>query len=1035
MMWAYHGVIEVVGVLGAVLGLSLALFSAPAHAQDARETMLKAFTNPPASCRPHTRWWWMGNAITKDDLTWQLQQMHGQGIGGVEQITMQPVYEKGNAPYLSEEFFGLVAHAIQEAKKRGIEFSLNFGGPGWVLGGDWTPKEDRSQNMVPTAMQIEGGRRFSGAVPTSVGDVPHTGQLPARDITPDDRLVAVIAGRLADGVLEESSLIDLTPRVDGRRLEWDVPEGRWRLMAFWLTFTGQGNAVDHVSKAAMERYCEYLGGRFRAELGEEFGKTIDSLFCDSFEVALIDNGIYWSGDLLERFKAFKGYDLTRFLPAIWFEVDAISPKIRYDVNEFLHRVGLDAFFKTFLDWCEANGVAGRIQPYGFTTDIIEGAGMTHFPEMEITAGEKDAVPWFDTRIGPKKYVASGAHLYGRNVVTVEAYTYLHWEPYHATLEELKIASDGFLRSGANKFYNHGYTCSPERDIAPSRRFYAEMLISHPNVWWSHYRRLSDYVARCCLLLRQGRFVADIAVYSPLANQWTRDVRNARRWTRDFDWGGLGKQLLANGYDFDLINDDVLQNHARFDDGVIRVRDLEYRVLLLPNIQAMPLETLERVQEYVRGGGVVIALERVPECSVGLADYERKDEAVRTIVDDMFDTPVWRRNSTAPRDYGKGKTYHVRHVIDRSDVLECCASALDPFLNALRGHVVPDFGIDFVRQDLRENNGLAYIHRQSHDQDIYFVTNLQDRAVNMPEAFRVAGKAPSEWNPYSGRVTPLWEYEEKDGATRLPLRLAPYESTFVVFERGRDRPHVLDSTFHKVLNVENGAVEAIADENGVHTARLTSAPASSRHTAPPVVTPASSRHDGILVRSVVEGIPAPWTVAGDWRLTLEGRDFPRLETTLSRLTSWTDDPRTRHFSGTGVYETTFDLPASYFADDLALELDLGHVGNIAEVALNGKPVGTRWMRGQVLDVGRAAQPGPNALTVKVTNTLINRVAGLDELPPVPEHLRERFGHDLGIKTSPAQGLLGYEPLPISGLLGPVTIRATKRVSLPIDRHRG
>ena len=719
-----HGdVAHSIGVFGILVGLA-AFLSGAAHAQDPREEeMRKHFANPPASCRPHTRWWWMGNAITKDDLTWQLQQMHEQGIGGVEQVTMEEVYEKGNAPYLSDAFFELIVHAIQEAKKRGMEFSLNFGGPGWVIGGDWVPPQDRSQNMVPTAVVIEGGRRFSGALPVAVGDAPPTGQLPARDVTPEDRLVAVVAGRLQEGCLLEASLVDLTPMVNGRRLDWDVPEGKWQLMAFWIQYTDQGPAVDHFSKAAMERYCEYLGGRFREAFGEEFGKTVDSFFCDSFEVALLHNGIYWSGDLMDQFAAFKGYDLTRYLPAIWWEVDDISPKVRYDVNEFLHHAGLEAFFRTFLDWCEANGVQGRIQPYGFTTDILQGAGMTHLPEMEVTAGEKDAVPWFDTRIGPRKYVASGAHLYGRNVVTVEAYTYLHWEPYRETLEELKIASDGFLQSGANKFYNHGYTCSPERDIAPSRRFGAEMVISHPNVWWPYYRLLSDYVARCCHLLRQGRFAADIAVYSPLANQWTLDVRNARKWTRGFDWGSLGKLLPANGYDFDLINDDVLQNHARLDDGVIRIGDLEYRVLLLPNIKAMPQESLERVREYVRGGGVVIALERVPECSVGLADYRRKDEAVCAIVKEMFDTPVWRRNPTAPRDYGKGKTYHIHHVIDRSDVLEWHASALDPFLNVLRKHVTPDFGIDFVREGIRENNGLTFIHRRSPEQDIYFVTNI------------------------------------------------------------------------------------------------------------------------------------------------------------------------------------------------------------------------------------------------------------------------------------------------------------------------
>ena len=95
-----------------------------------RDEIIRGFVDPPASCRPHTRWWWMGNAITKEDLSWQLQQMHQRGIGGVEQITMENVYEKGNVPYLSEEHLDLLVHGIGEAKKRGMEFSLNFGGPG-----------------------------------------------------------------------------------------------------------------------------------------------------------------------------------------------------------------------------------------------------------------------------------------------------------------------------------------------------------------------------------------------------------------------------------------------------------------------------------------------------------------------------------------------------------------------------------------------------------------------------------------------------------------------------------------------------------------------------------------------------------------------------------------------------------------------------------------------------------------------------------------------------------------------------------------
>jgi hypothetical protein len=503
-------------------------------AQERLEELRQRFREPPMDCRPHTRWWWMGNALSKEDITWQLDQMRAQGIGGVEQISMEPVYERGNHAFLSEAYFGLVRHAIQEAKQRRMEFSLNFGGPGWVWGGDWVPEGERCQNLLASATELTGPQRFDGALSRQAKLNPRDLPRSRPTIDAGDRLVAVVAGQVAGGVLVERSLTNLTALAAGGRLAWEVPPGDWRLMGFWLTDCAGSPVVDHLSQRAMEHYCDYVGGRFRAAFGDEFGKTVESFFSDSFEVPIYRNSIYWNQDLLAEFKARKGYDLARLLPALWWEVGEVSSRIRYDVNEFLHQVGMESFFGTFVGWCERNQVRARIQPYGFVTDILEGAGKAQIPEMEITAGEKDAVPWFDTRVGLRTYTASGAHLYGRAVVSVEAYTFMHWEQGRDTLEEHKIASDVYLRAGANKFYNHGFTGTPEREFVPSRRFSAEMLLSPVNVWWPYYHYLGDYVARCSAVLRGGRPVADIAVYSPLANQWTQDVFNAPKWTRNFD---------------------------------------------------------------------------------------------------------------------------------------------------------------------------------------------------------------------------------------------------------------------------------------------------------------------------------------------------------------------------------------------------------------------------------------------------------------------------------------------------------------------
>jgi hypothetical protein len=114
--------------------------------------------------------------------------------------------------------------------------------------------------------------------------------------------------------------------------------------------------------------------------------------------------------------------------------------------------------------------------------------------------------------------------------------------------------------------------------------------------------------------------------------------------------------------------------------------------------------------------------------------------------------------------------------------------------------------------------------------------------------------------------------------------------------------------------------------------------------------------------------------------------------------------------------------------MELLLDVGKVGQIAEVFVNGKNAGVIWMRGQNLEISELVQTGENKLVVLVTNTLINRVSAMTEPNPVPENLVERFGS----APTPTPGSLprefGFQPLPASGILGPVKIIPVKKVRI-------
>lgn len=991
-----------------------------------KDSLQAGFLNPPADCWPHTRWWWPGNPLSKEEITRELEEMRSHGIRGVEQISMDSVYEKGNIPYLSDEFMEMLKHAVKEAKRLGMEVSLNFGGPGWIIGGEWVKEEDKSKDMVPTFMDIAGNQRYSGNLPDDLTKTKRSWERYSPKLDGEETLLAVMAGRVEkDGKINEKSLINLTKLVSGNKITWEVPEGEWRLMAFWLKKNGIANAVDHFSKTAMESYCNYLGGKFYEAFGDEFGKTVESLFADSFELPNLASGINWSTGLLEEFQKQKGYDLTPYLPAIWWEVGDISPKIRYDVNEFLHQTGLNVFFKTFLGWCEAHHIQGRIQAYGFNTDNIEASGMTHIPEMEITAGEKDAADWFDTRIGPKKYVASGAHLYGRRIISAEVYTFIHWERYRETLEELKIASDGYLLSGTTKFYNHGFNFSPEKQVSPTRSLPFAAYIQPQNVWWKYYPKLAEYVSRCSYLLRQGDFAPDIALYSPLANQWAKNVLNPRKWTREFEWGELGNLLISNGYDYDLINDDALQNFSTIENGKIKIRQMEYKILILPNVETIPVKTLQFIQKYVEQGGVVIALERLPEKGTGFHDYRQTDQDVQAIVNQLFriqgnkeDKNLNLYGLNEPKlaegvvmnPCGKGRTYQIKTVIDRTIWWDKRSSPLDPFLETIRYHIAPDFGIDFATEGLRKNEGLTFMHRKVGRKEFYFVSNVQDKPSSIPVTFRVKNKIIRKWNPYTGEITPVYTFSEVPDGIKVPLTLAPYESLFLEFAPGEPDVSILETGFDQVLSVNDKEISALAGVNG---------------TINSVVEWGEKREN---VKTIVSGIPAQFNISGTWKIELEGNEIPLFKAQSGELFSWTNKPETRHFSGTGRYEISFQLPAEYMKNDLRLLLNLGKIGNVAEIILNDQNVGVVWMRGQTTDVTKELKEGENKLIVLVTNTLINRISAMKNAPPVPVELIPRFGSNNVNNSIPRE--FGFKALPASGLIGPVQIVPLKNVKVKL-----
>lgn len=127
-------------------------------------------------------------------------------------------------------------------------------------------------------------------------------------------------------------------------------------------------------------------------------------------------------------------------------------------------------------------------------------------------------------------------------------------------------------------------------------------------------------------------------------------------------------------------------------------------------------------------------------------------------------------------------------------------------------------------------------------------------------------------------------------------------------------------------------------------------------------------------------------------------------------SKSEDDLLKYYSGKANYTTTFTYQKSDAQD---VVIDLGEVGVMATVTLNGKDVGTSWIAPYRLNITDALQEGENKLEIKVVNVWRNRLTGDKALP-----LEERTTSVLVDLITPAEEMIS------SGLIGPVTIRVVE-----------
>jgi hypothetical protein len=755
----------------------------------ATDELARGFQNPPDTARPWVWWFWLNDNVSKESISRDLGELKAKGIGGVTVYSLAALRGPvaSGPSFMSPRWRELFRHTVEEAHRLGLGVSL-VACSGWNAGGPWVSSDDACKKYVQARLTVKGPRKLVKKLPrpatlerywdVNVQAFPSPPASPVQSDPSRQRLLAVKAAQdsagdlpptpirqLCDVPIEElkpvagetridpAKVIDLTAKLasDGT-LTWDVPKGQWTILRTGCTLNGtrtqcgspgsEGWDADPLRAAAIESHFKSTTDILLHDVGDLAGKTFRSVQIDSWEINIPN----WSQTFAGDFRRLRGYDAWPYLAALSGSIVGsaeITDRFLHDYRKTLADCVAENYFgrltalanaKHCLNQSEA---AGPCYPKTMPLDSLKNLGRCDIPMGEF---------WQDGNWGDNgpiingKQTASAAHLYGKRLAAAEAFTcFTQWMESPASL---KPTADRAFCEGFNWLFIFS-TATRQGDGAPGIEFHAGTHFNRKITWWDQARQFSDYVGRCSYMLQQGLFVADVCYYNGDGAPNLVEQKHV-------------DPSLGLGYDYDVCNAEVLLTRMSVRDGRIVLPDgMSYRLLVLPERKAIPVEIVRKLRELVAAGATVVGPK--PERDTGLRDYPECDREIKQVADELWG-PCDGKSVTEHR-FGKGQVIWGKKL---RDVL--ASDGVPPDLEFAGGN---EAFVDFI-------------HRTADGAEIYFLANRNGREEALTCTFRVGGRLPEFWDPVTGTIRGADSYAIAGGRTSVSLRLAPYGSVFVVF---------------------------------------------------------------------------------------------------------------------------------------------------------------------------------------------------------------------------------------------------------------
>ena len=678
------------------------------------------------------RWWWLGSAVDKENLRWNMQEYANHGIGALE---ITPIYgvqgnEANNIPYLSDRWMEM----LREVQKNGLELGIEVDmatGTGWPFGGPWVPLEESASRAVFVDTTFTGNSiqclnlqapekdapycrlnkvmAYWRGEPYDVTAYMHDGKL---TWSPAEQLKAQIK-TAANNTLKKALKLQLK----------EMETAQWRVIAVYCRFGvmkvkraapgGMGLVIDHFDKKAVSNYLQHIEDAF------ERTKTPypHTFFNDSYEV----EAATWTPTLFEEFEKRRGYKLENYLRQLL----SGDTKILSDYRETLGDLLLENFTQQWTAWAHKHGAITRNQAHGSPANLIDCYAAVDIPEIEGFGLSEFGIKGLrqdpgktrknDSDFSMLKYAPSAAHICGKPYTSSETFTWLT-EHFRTSLSQLKPDIDLMFCAGVNHMFFHGTCYSPKNDPWPGWKFYASIDMSPTNSIWRDAPYFMQYVERCQSFLQMGQPDNDFLVFLPVRDMWQK---NPQKLLMQFSIHAMGKlapefiqsilEIDRAGFDCDYISERLLMG-VEYKDGMLQTAaGTRYKGLVIPGSGHMPESVKAHIDSLKAQGAYIIYGTRAADLMAAA-----KPEAMKT---ECGLKAIRRKNAT-------GYHYFIANLSpdDIEDKLPLAVSFKDAaWFNPLNGEIMPaNISGDSIAIRLRSGESMIL---QTYDEPLADNQNL------------------------------------------------------------------------------------------------------------------------------------------------------------------------------------------------------------------------------------------------------------------------------------------------------------------------